>query len=74
MDESGPVFCSLAPGFEWQNFSTMAVDTLATLNKSLPSYTIAALPVILVRFEIRSSSSLTKGELVARGLVTVVFT
>ncbi len=30
---------------------------------------IAVSPVVLVRFEVRSSSSLTNGELVARGLL-----
>ena len=35
---------------------------------------MAALPGVIARLEIRSSSSLTNGELVARGLVTAVLT
>lgn len=57
-------------GFEWLNFSSTTVNTSAT--QQIPSF--LHLPVVLVRFKIRSSSSLTNGELVARGLVTAVFT
>lgn len=55
--------------YDCQHFSNSTNPFLFTLKLR-----IAALPVVLVRFKIRSSSSLTNGELVARGLVTAVFT
>ena len=57
---------------QYFNKNYSAITTSRT--RQVICYNTEILPVTLVRFEVRSSSSLSNGELVARGLLTAVLT